>query len=102
MSRPKGILNKNKQSLLLRLKKELGVAYDPIIEMAIIATKRDETGEFVETPQSRFNMHSQIAPYVTPKLKQVEHSSEDGSSAVLVQVVKFSDIEIDADDTDTE
>lgn len=95
--RPAGSRNKNKQSLLLRLRAELGHEYDPIISMAIIAHEKDDSGEFIHDSTKRFDMHEKIAPYVTPKLKQIEHIGDDGP--LTIQIVKFADQDVDSTDS---
>ena len=94
----KGVPNKNKQSLLLRLRAELGHDYDPIISMAIIAHEKDDAGEYVHESTKRFDMHEKIAPYVTPRLKQIEHIGDDGP--LTIQIIKFADQDVDSTDTE--
>ena len=69
MSRPAGLPNKNKQALLKML--ELRYPdYHPVIAMAEIANDKEN-----DLP-TRFNAHKEVAQYVTPKLKAVEHTGD--------------------------
>lgn len=61
--------NKRKYLLRDRLQKEIK-GYDPIIEMAKIAN--DESVDL----NLRAQMHKEVAKYVEPQLKAVEHSGE--------------------------
>ena len=92
--RPRGSTNKNKRGLLARLQEEFGADYNPILAMARIAHEKTEDDEFVHDPRTRFDMHEKIAPFVVPKLKQIEHKGDDGP--LVVQLVRYGD------DSDTE
>ena len=62
-----GSPNKNKQALIKLLELKYP-GYNPILEMAAIAT--DEENDL----HTRFTAHKEIAQYIVPKLKAVEHS----------------------------
>ncbi len=66
--RPLGSLNKNKDKLLRNLKEIYGDDFDPIMKMASIASddKNDAT--------LKLAAWKEIAQYVYPKLKAVEHT----------------------------
>jgi hypothetical protein len=76
MGRPAGVPNKNKRGLLVRLQKELGKDYNPVIEMARIVGEVDANGDYVHDATVRFDMHDKIAPYVVPKLKALDINLE--------------------------
>ena len=59
--------------------------YHPVIKMADIAM--DESNDV----QLRANMHKEVAKYVTPQLKAIEHSGPDGQQ-LQIGIVQFRDI----------
>ena len=77
MGRPTGTPNKRKAHLLAQLRK-LYPEYHPVLEMAKIAMEKGEDGEFVNDIHLRANMNKEIAQYVEPKRKAIEHSGEIG------------------------
>lgn len=66
MPRTKGALNKDKRSLLKILQSRYP-DYHPVLEMAVIAHESEDE-------HLRAQMHKEVAAYVTPKLKAVEHT----------------------------
>ena len=83
MARPKGSKNQPKRALL-KLIQEQYPDYHPVLEMAKVANDKgaDET--------LRFNANKEVAQYIEPKRKAVEHTGEDGG-ALQVEIVKFTD-----------
>ena len=73
--RQKGTPNKATQDVAARLK-ELGC--DPIEGMAALALDPTNTAEL------RGRMFAELAQYVAPKRKAVEHSAEPGAAAGFV------------------
>jgi hypothetical protein len=73
--RQKGTPNKTTQDVVARLK-ELGC--DPIEGMAMLALDPGNP------PELRGRMFSELAQYVAPKRKAVEHSAEPGTIAGFV------------------
>lgn len=71
--RAKGTPNKDKQSLLQLIQQKFP-GYHPVIAMAEIANSDDETVDL----NTRFQAHKEVAQYVEPKRKAVEHSGEGG------------------------
>ena len=69
MARPAGSPNKNKQALIALLEAKYP-GYHPVIEMAGIAN--DDTNDL----PTRFAAHKEVAQYVTPKLKAIEHTGD--------------------------
>lgn len=57
--------------------------YHPVVAMAAIAN--DEEAD----PKMRFDAHKEVAQYVTPKLKSIEHKG-DGGGPLQVTVVRFT------------
>lgn len=78
MGRPKGSVNKPKKALLRRLQDAFGDDFHPIMKMSQIAM--DEQNN-VET---RLNAWKEVAKYVEPQLKAVEHSVGDEAARFLV------------------
>ena len=66
MPNRKGVPNKNKQALIILLQNKYP-GYHPVLSMATIAHETDD-------PQLAAQMHKEVAQYVTPKLKAIEHS----------------------------
>lgn len=69
MGRPAGSPNKNKKGLLAQIQREFP-DYHPVIEMVKIANDMDN-----DLPM-RFNANKEVAQYVTPKLRAIEHKGE--------------------------
>lgn len=69
MPRPAGSLNKPKRALL-KLLQERYPDYHPVVEMAKIAN--DDTNDV----NLRSQMHKEVAKYVEPMLKAVEHTGD--------------------------
>lgn len=77
----KGVVNKEKQALIDLINQEFP-GYSPVVAMAKIAN--NELNEL----SIRFNAHKEVAQYVHPKLKSIEHSNKDGDP-FIVQVIRF-------------
>lgn len=69
MGRAKGTPNKNKGKLLRSIQNEFP-EYDPLLELVKIAHDSEST------PSEKIACHKEVAQYVNPKLKAVEHSGE--------------------------
>lgn len=74
--RPKGAVNKDKRELLARIQEKCP-GYDPVVAMAMIATDAENALEL------RFQAHKEVAQYVTPKLKSVEHRGDIAGDLVI-------------------
>ena len=85
-----GSPNKNKQALIILLQAKYP-DYHPVLAMAEVAN--DETNDL----PTRFNAHKEVAQYVTPKLKAVEHSGSI-DSVVYKPIVKRFDGTLDKDE----
>ncbi len=108
----KGSPNKNKQALIALLKAKYP-GYHPVLEMAAIANddvecpscKDEEPLEDCEvcmgsgyqpvTLEMKFNANKEVAGYVTPKLKAVEHTGHIDSAVEYRAVIKRFDGSID-------
>ena len=82
MASREGSPNKNKQFLLKRLQDMYGADFDPIIKAAENAVRMQE---LAETSDDEFACRKEcvtawdkIAQYVTPKLKAIEVSGNEG------------------------
>ena len=73
MARPAGTPNKLKQTLLARLDARFP-GWHPVIQMAEMAN--DDT----LSTQDRFQAAKEVAKYVTPQLKAIEHRDGDGNT----------------------
>ena len=83
MARPKGSLNKNKQSLLARLKLQYGDEFDPIMRMAEQAVEIHKTANEtrdIEDRKDAVTAWEKIAKYTTPQLKAVEVDLTSGGN----------------------
>lgn len=69
--RQKGVPNKSKRALIALLR-ETYPGYHPVLSMAKIAHETDDVA-------LQAQMHREIAQYVEPKRKAVEHSGEVGT-----------------------
>ena len=79
--RPKGAMNRRSQGLLVELRRQFP-GYDPIMEMAKIALNEQHT------PELRMSANKEIAKYVYPALRAVEHSGGmEDSLEVTVRIV---------------
>ena len=79
--RAKGTKNRATRDVEAKLR---ALGCDPIKGMALIALDPDAGIEL------RARMFSELALYVAPKRKAVEHSGPDGG-AITVQIVKYAD-----------
>jgi len=80
-----GSPNRSKQGLLVRLQREFP-NYHPIVEMARIANDPEKDVNL------RAQMHTQVAKYVTPQLKAVEHTGTDGAQLeITVNVIPHAE-----------
>lgn len=79
--RKAGTPNKDKKELLDRLKEKFP-NYCPIEAMCIVGQ------DVTEKQELRMAAHKEVAQYIYPKLKSIEHSNKDGE-AFIVQVVRF-------------
>ena len=82
MARPIGARNRNKQGLLARLQQEFP-NYHPIVELARVANDPDVDLNI------RVNANKEIAKYVTPQLKAVEHTGPDGERLQTRVIITF-------------
>lgn len=80
--------NKNKQALIALLQAKYP-GYNPVVEMATVAMEKDKDGNFINSLADRFNANKEVAKYVTPQLKAIEHTGDTGP--IEIQIVKFSD-----------
>jgi len=67
--RPPGARNKPRRALIALLQERFP-AYDPVVEMAIVANDENQDS------QVRFNANKEVAQYVHSKLKAVETTGE--------------------------
>lgn len=81
--RPKGAVNKDKRPLLEMLAAKFP-DYHPVLAMAEIAN--DENNEL----KLRFDASKEVAQYVTPKLKSVEHTGEGGGN-LIIEIRRITD-----------
>ena len=94
--RPKGKPNKKlSESLFDRIKQKFP-NYDPVIKMIEIALDDCNSKEL------RFNANKEVAQYIYPKKKAVEHKTEDGSAPFQIIIKRYEDMDIkQPDDRDT-
>lgn len=92
-----GSPNKNKQFLLKRLQDMFGEDFDPVISAAQNAIRMQEIASDASDPIDEFNQRKEcvnawdkIAQYVTPKLKSVELSGNEGEP-LSIQIVNYKD-----------
>ena len=79
--RPKGSINMRSQGLLAQLRRKFP-GFDPIMEMAKIAIDQQHT------PELRLQASKEIAKYVYPTLRAVEHSGgTDDAMEITVRIV---------------
>ena len=74
--------NRNKQGLLARLQQEFP-NYHPIVELARVAN--DPNVDL----NTRVSANKEIAKYVTPQLKAVEHTGPDGERLQTRVIIQF-------------
>lgn len=67
----KGVINKRSQGLLAMIQKDFP-NYHPVMEMAKLANDPDASRD------ERFAANKEVAKYVTPVLKAIEHTGEGG------------------------
>lgn len=79
--RKKGQLNRRTQDVIDRLAE---LDCDPIGGMAIIAKKAFEDGDYILSGQ----MCKELANYVAPKRKAVEHTGKDGQDILIDTVFR--------------
>ena len=77
MASRKGSPNKNKQALILLLQKKYP-EWHPVVQLADIANNKELDIKL------RFDAAKEVAQYVTPKLKAVEHSGDMGPTKIEV------------------
>lgn len=82
MARPKGALNKRKESLLARIQREFP-NYHPLMKMIKMA--HDESNDL--TDSERAKIHTDVCQYIEPKRKAVEHT---GNAGVVVKIKDLS------------
>lgn len=98
MARTPGAINKNKRALLLALQARYP-DYQPVVEMADAAFKLSDAARQAD-PDSAPGLwaqasqaHDRVAQYVTPKLKAIEVTGQDGGP---VRFASMSDEELEA------
>ena len=67
--RKKGALNRDRKALVDRIQ-AVCPGYDPVVAMAVIACNEEIDLSI------RMTAHKEVAQYVAPKLKAIEHSSD--------------------------
>jgi hypothetical protein len=80
--RQKGTLNKRTEEIQAKLEE---LSCDPIEGMARIAA------DVQNSPELRGRMYAELAQYVAPKRRAVEHAGDDGGPLV-VEIIKFADV----------
>ncbi len=85
--RPKGKPNVKLSETLHERLKEKYPNYDPVERMIEIALDEDNAIEL------RFTANKEVAQYIYPKKKAVEHKTEDGSSPFQIIIKRYEDIE---------
>ena len=102
MARTKGAIGKNKAFLLNRLQSIYGKSFDPILRAAAMASTLDELAkEEPSVANQRDSIASwlKIAEFTTPKLKSIEHTTNDsGGLTVSIQRKKYDGSGNDPDD----
>lgn len=100
MAGREGVPNRNKQFLLKRLQDMYGDDFDPIIRAAESAAAMQKAAKELdaEDPEKRISAYREcvtawdkVANYVTPKLKAVEHTGEEGGPILHDLQVVFID-----------
>ena len=81
--RPKGAVNKPKRVLLSRLQAKYP-DWDPVIAMA------DRANDETQDDRIRFDAEKEVASYLYPKMKSVEHTGEGGEPFQIV-IKKYGD-----------
>ena len=85
MPRPAGASNKPKRALIALLDEKFP-GWNPVVQMAERANNEDET------PEARFQACKEVAKYVVPQLKAVEHTGAGGGDLVIVaRVIPHAD-----------
>jgi hypothetical protein len=93
--RRKGTANKDKTQLLELVRKAVGDKdYHPVVQMALLATSDDK-----EIPRElKFQATKEVAQYVAPKLKAIEHGLTDDAAAAIFNMNYFPDSEEEQDE----
>ena len=87
--RVKGTPNKRTQDVIDRLKE---LKCDPIEGMALIAKQAMQEGELTLAG----NMYKELANYVAPKRKAIEHTGKDGGDIMVDNYVQVEIIDVNA------
>ena len=100
MGRPKGSLNRNKRSLLARLKEEYGEEFHPILRIAQNCVDLQKSAKREKDPEKRdiklkaANAEwARMAEYVEPKLKSIEHDVSGNVSHAVISDKPMSEEE---------
>ena len=88
--RQSGTPNKPKRRLLARLEEDFP-EYHPVAALAEMAHERNDDGSWAHPPELRAKLHADIAKYVEPTLKAIEHSGKDGRPIVIQSVSQADD-----------
>jgi len=92
MARTKGAIGKNKAFLLNRLQSIYGKSFDPILRAAAMASTLDELAkEEPSVANQRDSIASwlKIAEFTTPKLKSIEHTTNDTGLLISVNRKRY-------------
>ena len=84
--RPRNVPNKNKQALLTRLAEKFP-EWDPVVAMAEDANNPELSDEL------RFNAKKEVAQYIYPKMRSVEHTG-DGGAPFQIVIKKYGDNDV--------
>ena len=94
MARPKGSLNKNKRSLLARLKEEYGEDFHPIVRIAENCVYLQEQADKEKDPEKRAvkvkaanSEWARMAEYTEPKLKSTDLTVN--SDVTVVEIERY-------------
>jgi hypothetical protein len=80
-SRPPGSGRKKGQKIWKSARQILqDMNCDPIAGLVAIATEKNDTGAFVNEPQVRKSAYAELAQYVHPKLRAIEHTGAGGGA----------------------
>ena len=89
MARPLGGSNRNSRFLLTKLKEMYGKDFEPIIKSAENAVRMQEIADDNLGGDDEFNQRKEcvsawekVAQYVSPKLKAIEVTGEDGGPVI--------------------
>jgi predicted transcriptional regulator len=82
--RQKGTPNKDKAALLELVRAEIDDDdYHPVVAMAKVAISDDEK----ITPELKFQAMKEVAQYIAPKRKAIEHSIGDEDSRIIFNMM---------------